>query len=177
MRPFKELRNPVTGIMERIPWSEDRARAKLLEIRQRHKDRLNAEDCDRARAAGIGHLVDEKTNMLRTIELIADGDADGDEAVTMALSGKYQVNQMASQIKHSGAELNDAFIPEWRKFCSVPQNDDGVEYPMPPYTPKQKARGVRRAAEPLAAGMTSTPTSELPKRRPGRPRKQDMAAV
>lgn len=171
MRPFKELLNPVTGHKDRIYWDADKARIKIQEVRQGHKDRLNKDDCERAVQAGIGHMVDETTGMLRTVELVTpDGkSADGDESTLR--DARYVVNQTASSIKHSGAALNDAFIPEWRAFCSEPQNDDNVEYPVPAYVPKE-TRG--RAA--VLSSVRATPVSEL-KRKPGRPRREAFSAT
>jgi hypothetical protein len=164
MIPFKELLNPVTGFKDRIPWDASKANVKLQEMRQVHKDRLNAEDCARARQAGIGHLVDEDTGTLRTLELkTADAESvDGKESTLV--NGQYVVNHIASSIKHSGATLNDAFIPEWRTFCSRPQNDDNVEYPVPAYVPKE-TRG--RSAVLTAPEPPPTPV----RRGPGRPRR------
>ncbi len=173
MRPFKEVMNPITGCKDRIPWDAAKARAKMLEIRQKHKDRLNAEDCERAKEIGIAKMIDENHGMLGTIELKLEGapGTDGDESV-IGSGGQYVVNPLAMQIKHSGAALNDAFIPEWEQFCSTPQNDDNVEYPSSVYTPKEGRRSPTLSADvPIAS-------SARPERRgPGRPRKALIGSV
>jgi hypothetical protein len=168
--PFKELVNPVTGVMDRIPWHRDRAIAKLQEIRRKHKERLNAEDCERARQAGIGHMIDEKLGVLGTIELKGAGAAADEEPIARA--GNYVVDPLAARLKHDGRALKDAYIPEWQAFCSRPQNDDNVEYPTVTYVPK----GKRVAAGPAVSPVLEAPVSPL-KRRPGRPRKELLANV
>ena len=185
MIPFKEMLNPVTGFKDRIPWSTDKANVKLRTMRQAHKDRLNAEDCDHARRSGIEHLIDESTGMLRTLELVETGgnSRDGDEG-TVGTNSQYAINPVASRIKHSGAMLNDAFIPEWRAFCSKPQNDDNVEYPMPVYVPKERSKrasvvSARGQGDVAEVGGVQTPIvrPEYQKRGPGRPRRGFAGAV
>ena len=150
MIPSKEMLNPVTGCKDRIPWDYSKANAKLQSMRQAHCDRLNAEDCELARKAGIGHLVDEETGSLRTLELKSGDSESIDGKESTVVNGQYVVNHVASSIKHSGAMLKDALVSEWREFCSRPQNDDNVEYPVPAYVPKEtRGRGaVLTAPEP-----------------------------
>ena len=133
MIPFKELLNPVTGVMDRIPWDPAKANVKLQEFRQAHLDRLNAEDCELAEKFSIGHMV--KDGMLQTLE-VSEGVSRDDRETVVGRDSHYVVNPVASQIKHTGAMLSDAFIPEWREFCSKPQNDDNVEYSVRAYVPK-----------------------------------------
>lgn len=175
MRPFKELANPVTGFKDRIPWDADRSRRQLQAIRQRHVDRLNAEDCERAKQAGVGHLIDKATGTVQTVELASNNPVAADDRESTLGSGQYVVNATASQIKHSGAMVLDAVIPEWREFCSKPQNDDNVEYPVADYIPREtRGRGVIMAS-PINATPVSVLTQERRKR--GRPRRDAIGAV
>jgi len=152
MIPFKEVTHAETGVKQRIPWDWHRAQAKLQEFKRKHTARLNAVDIERAHAAGVN--VPEGETVLRTF--VDDG------------TGNMVVDPIASKIKHGGADLNDAMIPEWQAFCSVPQNDDGVEYPMPTYKSKQATK--------LNSPITER---ELPPQRrgPGRPRKDGMQSL
>ena len=152
MKPFYEHINERTGRKERVYWDEARTDEKLQEIRQKHKDFLNARDVERARAAGIELPDDAK--VLPTMFLNADD--------------VYEIDPIASRIKHSGAELNDMWIPEWQTFCSSPQSDEINTYPKPVYVPKEGRKAAKRATG------TAVVASDIAPRKPGRPRKQEM---
>ena len=155
MLPFTEFVHPETGRKQRVPWDRDRARAKREEFRQEAITFFRARDIERAKAVGI-ELADDVT-VLPTCSFNGDG--------------VFEVDPIASKIKHAGAEVNDRFIPRWQEFCSKPQNLDDAEYAPVTYKPKAE-RNVPNPQLPSADESRQTA-----KRGRGRPRRADMAAL
>ena len=123
MRPFYETENKLTGRTQVVHWDADAANRKNAEMRKESIDFLNKRDIERARAAGM-ELPDDAIYLPTCFD---NG------------KGEMAMDPLATRIKHSGAELNDHFIPRWQAFCSVPQHpDDSVTRPQPNYKPKQK---------------------------------------
>lgn len=156
MRPFYEHVNEKTGKRERIYWDEQRAQEKLAEFVSEAKEFFNAQDVEHARAAGIELSPDAK--YLPT--------SFPDE------SGAYVPNYLAMQIKHSGAETVDRWKPRWLEFCSRPQSDELMGYPVTAYVPKQPLRN-----SPQTPAKTAVVAYDIPARKRGRPRKQEMLEV
>lgn len=124
MFPFQDIRNEF-GQMRQVPWSAAKAQAKLREIRKGVNEELNARDCREAVAVGVGHMVHDgilpnnrprELPHLQTCEIAAGVNG----------GGKYVINALAAQIKHSGAEAKDMVGKRWREFCSVAQPDDRI---------------------------------------------------
>ena len=150
MFPFKEVTHSETGVKQRIPWDTAKANAKLQEFKRNAQGPLNERDISRARTAGAD--VPVGATVLAT--MVDDG------------KGNMAVDPIAAKVKHSGAELNDSYIPAYQEFCSRPQNDDGVEYPTVTYKPKQPQRLNSPVQE---------KEIESARRGPGRPPKQKMS--
>lgn len=152
MQPFKLVTIKETGLTQRIPWDLTKANAKLQAFRAESKEMLMARDVERGRAAG----ADVSNGRLNV--MVAD------------VNGNLQVDPIASKIHHSGAELNDDFIPKWREFCSRPQNEPEAEYAWMEYQPKES----RRANMPVTSAPGMESVSGTQRRGPGRPRKEAM---
>lgn len=121
------------GTMQRVPWSKDKANAKLRMIASDAEAELNKRDCDTAL-----ELADKMNDPL--LRRMAEGGVLQTCAVTehdKKGNGTYRTHQLASQIKHSGAESGDMTRERWLKFCSEPQEDD-IVIPMPKFKRKEK---------------------------------------
>lgn len=153
MIPFKEITIKETGVTQRVPWDFQKAQSKLQQFNCEEKEILCKQDADRGRTAGL--------------------DVQGDRLPTLVMNpdGSISVDPIASKIHHSGAALRDRVTARWRKFCSVPQNEDAVEYPTSEYVPKEP----RKLGTEAPAFMEVTQDTE--KRRPGRPRKREMQSA
>ena len=156
MLPFTEYVHPETGRKQRVSWDRTRAKAKSAEFRNEAISFFDQQDIERAKVAGI--VVPEGVTVLPTCSFTADG--------------AYEVDPVASRIKHSGAEVNDRWIPRWQAFCSKPQNEEDAEYAVVTHTPKSQ----RKASAALPTRTLEEVKAEG-KRGPGRPRKMDMANV
>lgn len=150
MIPFTEFTIKETGMRQKVSWDFHKANAKLQQMNREEHDFLCLQDAERGRAAGL--------------------DVAGDRLPVLVAgpNGELSVDPIASKIHHSGAALRDRVTARWRKFCSVPQNEEAVEYPSADYVPKE-ARKLGMKAAPI---MAVSPDTE--RKRPGRPRKQEF---
>lgn len=156
MLPFTEFVHPETGRKQRVPWDRTRAKAKCDEFRNEAIEFFRKQDIERAKAVGIE--VPEGVTVLPTCSFNDDG--------------VYDVDPIASKIKHASSEVNDRWIPRWQEFCSKPQNMADAEYALVAYKPKSQ-----RTKLPEPPGKRLDEVQEQGKRGPGRPRKQVLASV
>lgn len=154
MIPFREETLKETGKKHRTPWDFGRANAKLQEFNREEIQRARIEDVEKAKSQGI--------------------DVDGERLSVLVegSDGRVVVDPHRAKIHHAGVTVRDRTNIRWRKFCSVPQNDESMEYPMPDYEPKEFRKGK---ATPRPSNMSVEQSTE--KRRPGRPRKQEIASI
>ena len=157
MIPFTEYVHPETGRKHRMSWDRDRAKAKSDEFRQEAIDYFRKLDLERAKQVGLD--VPEGATTLPTCRFNEDG--------------SFVVDPIASSIKHSGAQVNDRWIPRWQEFCSKPQNADDAEYATVTHKPKAD----RVFVQPELPSQSLDEVKAGVKRGPGRPRKQVMANV
>jgi hypothetical protein len=150
-----EFVHPETGRKQRVPWDRGRAEVKLEEFRAEAKEHFRQRDIQRAKAVGI--QIDDASGSLPTCKF--------DD------QGNFSIDVLASSVKHSGAEFDDYWVPKWQEFCSRPQNDEGADYPVMTYRPRAIAVPVENTTR------TMQQVQEERKRRPGRPRKEEMANV
>lgn len=156
MLPFTEYVHPETGRKQRVSWNRDRANAKCQEFRQEAIDYFRKLDIERAKAVGV--ILTEGTTVLPTCSFTADG--------------VFDIDPIASKIKHSGAAVNDRWMPRWQEFCSKPQNCEDAEYAMVTHKPKEGRPAIQPVQEPPTRTIEEIRGSG--KRGPGRPRRQAL---
>lgn len=150
MRPFTMIAHALTGHPVKVAWDERKSALKMKEMRSAMIREFNITDCTNANAIMNGGY---------------DFPLDGSPMPTMI--GDV-VDPILSKIKHSGEDFQSEFVPAWQKFCSVPQDDQGVEPPVIAYQ-----RKGQRAPSSLIVEQKAEPA----KRKPGRPRREEMSAV
>lgn len=150
------------GRMRRERWSSQSANFALQQFVREEEIKLNAQDCDKASAAGIEHMV-IKTRF-------------GAELATSTIgpTGDYEVEPVAARIKHSGLDSKKAVGARWRAFCSEPRDEQEVLAAMFTAANDDEAAEGTLSAPPIAMIPISDVTTN--RRKPGRPRKEILRA-
>lgn len=166
MRPFYMVKL-ADGREAPQRWTPEASNFLLQKMIREEENKLNAQDCERATTAGIGHLVVPGKH--------------GPELATATIgeSGDYEVNATASRIKHTGADSKKAWLTRWMRFCTEPHNEEATLKEM--YAAVEQE--IENEAASLAAPAPTIPASEFqdqtlmhpePPRRRGRPRKAQL---
>ena len=152
MIPFKEQTIKETGLKHKTPWDLQKANLKLQQFKREEVAIACKQDVVRAKAAGL--------------------EVEGDRLNTLVVGpdGNMAVDPIAAKIHHSGASVIDRTIARWRKFCSVPQNDDSMEYPVADYVPKEERKRGAKHQSPITSRI------DTGNRKSGG-RKQEMAEL
>ena len=141
-------------------WTADPANRALAGCKNRAVRTLQARDCAKARQLGIGHMVRKHVDGHEFLDTYETLDAvDGQPE-------RRQANAIASQIKHSANETTDLYRKEWAALCKDPKSPENYVADTI-YTSKYGPAVV------LNTPVHESPTTEKPKRGPGRPRKSE----
>lgn len=188
MRPYKEI-TLTTGETKRVPWDEDKSRAKHRMIRAAVIEELRERDRQVCRENGLDRLIRE--DGLITLTEVVDGkmegifkpgvDSRGEDFLPKSRTIMDFWGKPAS-IAHTGNETTALVIERWHEFCSKPQDDSDVAVPI-----EHKAKYLRSGSPPVFASdvqSTEAPDdggstrdaflSDKPKRKRGRPRKSEV---
>jgi hypothetical protein len=192
VRPFKEI-TLNTGETKKVAWDEDKSRAKHDEIRRAVIEELRERDREVCRETGHDYLIRED-GLIRLCHM-ADGKTErifksgvnpetGQDHLPKSRRIKDFWGEPAS-ISHSGRETTAMIIERWRAFCSKPQEDSFVVA-----TARHKEKYLRDGKptvfgspvveNPIPDQGVSTRQaflSDQPKRKRGRPRKDEVSAV
>lgn len=158
MRPYRVVKDSEDR-MRHESWSPEVSTFAFQKIRREERIKLNEGDCERATAAGVGHLI-VKGKYGRELATCLVGET----------TGNYEIDPVASRIKHSGLDFKKAVGKRWRAFCAQPQDEELVRSAM---LMAVEEEADEEETEPTLE-VRLTPTHELIaplKRRPGRPRK------
>ncbi len=184
MRPYKEI-TLNTGETKKVPWDENKSRAKFSEMRAKNIAALRERDRKVCRETGYDYLIREDGLIRLTrvvdgklVQIFKPGLNPETEEDDLPKSQKLKDfwGKRAS-IAHSGRETTAMQVEEWAAFCSKPRDDVFVVVPIRHKTkylrdgkPKPFASQVEVSeVEDEGASTREAFLSDKPKRGRGRP--------
>lgn len=158
MIPYRN--SVVDGRTVREKWERGIANAAYQQIVAEEK--AKAKEADRAMALRERGIIDW----------------DGATSYYDARSKSYVVDPILSEKRHSPAAVTDAYRDRWWEFCSKPQDPGLWESAMPsPYTKKDRPAGHWGELSNDEDDDAAEDAVEAPKRKRGRPRKDQLQEV